>query len=228
MCGRYSFATNPDVLRKQFPDVDLPAELDKNYNLAPTQQGYVVLNESPGTLSRLKWGLIPSWSKDPKMGARMINARSETALDKPSFRTPIRKRRCLVLADSFYEWQREGKTKTPYRILRTDDSLLVMAGIWDVWKNKESDEWVQSYSVLTCAPNEEMDPIHNRMPLLFTTAEQWQAWLKPEEDRDYIEPLLTPTPDGVLQMYPVHRAVGNVRNNGPDLHERVDPAAAGG
>lgn len=226
MCGRYSFATNPEVLRKQFPEVEVPEELDKNYNLAPTQRGYVILNESPHELSRLKWGLIPSWSKDPKMGARMINARSETALDKPSFRSPMRKRRCLVVADSFYEWQRNGKEKTPYRILRSDDSLLVMAGIWEVWKNQETDEWLKSYSVLTCAPNAEMTPIHDRMPLLFTGPDQWAAWLQPNEDRAYVEQFLEPTPDGVLQLYPVHRAVGNVRNNGPDLHERVEPPAA--
>ena len=219
MCGRYSFATNPDVLRQQFPDVSLPDDLDENFNVAPTQRSYVRLNESPDELSELKWGLIPSWSKDPKMGARMINARAESVLDKPSFRTPVRKRRCLVLADSFYEWQRNGKQKTPYRIMRNDESVLVMAGIWDVWKDKGSDDWLRSYAILTCAPNEEMAPIHNRMPLIFTSPDEWNAWLKEDESSDYIVPFLDTPPDGILEMYPVNRAVGNVRNNGPELHE---------
>ena len=105
--------------------------------------------------------------------------------------------------------------------MRNDDSLLVMAGIWDVWKDQESDDWVKSYSVLTCAPNEEMTPIHNRMPLLFTSPEEWNAWLEEEESKEYIEPLLEPTPDDLLKMYPVNRTVGNVRNNGPELHERA-------
>ncbi len=111
-------------------------ELIHNYNIAPTQQAYVISNRAPGALQLFQWGLIPSWSKDPKMGGKLINARAETVMDKPSFRTSIRQRRCLVLADSFYEWKKEGKEKTPFRIFPRNGELLVMGGIWDTWKGR--------------------------------------------------------------------------------------------
>ena len=135
MCGRYSqvYTVTQVEQQLQIPLVG-SAEIIPNYNLAPTQEAIVILNESPRQLQAIRWGLVPYWSKDIQQGARLINARSESIVTKPSFRIPIRQRRCLVIADSFYEWRRSGQQKLPYRILRSNDELLVMAGIWDIAK----------------------------------------------------------------------------------------------
>lgn len=137
---------------------------------------------------------------------------------KPSFRVPLRRRRCLVLADSFYEWRKEGKQKVPFRISPADDSLLVMAGIWDTWY--DGDYAVKTFSIITAPPNKEVAPLHNRMPMVFHSAELWERWLDELEVDEVLE-LLQPPPDGILAKYQVSTKVNNVRNNGPDLHERV-------
>ncbi|MEM6879313.1 MAG: SOS response-associated peptidase [Bacteroidota bacterium] len=224
MCGRYSIVIDEDKLRKQFGEsLQLPfgqTALPKNYNVAPTQNGLVLTDEAPDRLSLFRWGLVPFWAKDLKIGSRMINARSEGIADKPAFRQSIRKRRCLVIADSFYEWKRLGKDKQPYRIRPADDSLLVMAGIWEVWRgaNKE-EESTYTYSIITGAPNSEMQPLHDRMPMLLQDEEKQSAWLDKGADLPVVQNLLKTPPDGILQAYPVSKAVGNVRNNGPELHE---------
>ncbi len=218
MCGRYSFSTDPNQLRAQFGDVEIPEDLNFNYNIAPTQYSYVIADEHPKVLQQFKWGLIPFWAKDEKVGSRMINARSEGIADKPSFRAPIRRRRCLVLADSFYEWKKEGGKKLPIRILMKDESAMVMAGIWEVWSKGSSP--VYSYSIITCAPNREMVPIHDRMPVVFPYADQWEVWLSDIALEKVLELLHTPD-DDVLKSYAVSTQVNNVRNNGQELHEPV-------
>ena len=225
MCGRYSIVVNEEQLRQQFgPALGLApgVSLADNYNVAPTQRGYVITDREPDRLNAFRWGLIPFWAKDPRIGARMINARAEGIEDKSSFRKPIRERRCLVVADSFYEWKREGKTKTPYRILPEDGSLLVLAGIWESWRNPaaatEREALVRSYSIITGEPNAEMRPLHDRMPRPLLTAEQRSRWLDPDLPLAEVLGLLETPPDGILRSYPVSPAVGNVRNNGPELH----------
>ncbi len=220
MCGRYSVVIDEAKLRKQFTqELLVPAGgLQPNYNMAPTQQGLVITDTSPGELSAFRWGLVPFWAKDLSVGARMINARSEGIEDKPSFRKPIRERRCLVIGDSFYEWQRKEGGKVPFRIQPTDGSLLVMAGIYEQWQPKEGGDPVFTYSIITGAPNAEMMPIHDRMPMLLTDAEQQGDWLDPELGLPDILSLLQTPPDGTLAPYPVSAKVGNVRNNGPELH----------
>ncbi len=218
MCGRYSFSTDPDQLRAQFGDIETPDVLEANYNVAPTQYSYIIADEHPKLLQQFKWGLIPFWAKDEKIGSRMINARSEGIEDKPSFRAPIRRRRCLVLADSFYEWKKEEGKKWPIRILMKDESIMVMAGIWEVWSKGASP--VYSYSIITCSPNEEMIPIHNRMPVVFPYPDQWEAWISDIDLNKILDMLQTPD-DGVLKSYAVSRQVNNVRNNGPELHEPI-------
>ncbi|WP_116108517.1 SOS response-associated peptidase [Lewinella sp. IMCC34191] len=221
MCGRYSVVIDEAKLRKQFTkDLVTPTGgLPTNYNMAPTQDGLVITDREPGQLSAFRWGLVPFWAKDLKIGARMINARREGIEDKSSFRKPIRERRCLVIGDSFYEWKREGGSKTPFRILPTDDTLLVMAGIWESWSPKDGGDTVYTYSIITGPPNKEMTSIHDRMPMLLTTAEQQGAWLDRDADLPAILDLLATPPDGTLKTYPVSQEVGNVRNNGPRLHE---------
>ena len=224
MCGRYSVVIDEAKLRKQFTkDLIAPSGgLPTNYNMAPTQDGLVITDRQPDQLALYRWGLVPFWAKDLKIGARMINARSEGIEEKSSFRKPIREKRCLVVADSFYEWKREGGSKTPYRILPADGTLLVMAGIWESWSPPEGGDTVHTYSIITGAPNAEMKPIHDRMPMLLADGEQQSAWLDREADLPAILKLLATPPDGMLRTYAVSQEVGNVRNNGPQLHE---PAA---
>jgi len=216
MCGRYSFSTSKEKLREQFGSVETGQTLEINFNMAPTQRGYVITDESPGALQQFTWGLVPFWAKDRKIGSRLINARSETIADKPSFRNGVRKRRCWVLADSFYEWKRIDGKKQPYRIFRPNGELLVMAGIWETWNGEE--EPLQTYTIITTSPNEEMAPIHDRMPVIFTEQDQQRTWLETPEINEALE-LLRPAPDGSLEMYAISTKVNNVRNNGPELHE---------
>ncbi|MCB0636713.1 MAG: SOS response-associated peptidase [Lewinella sp.] len=225
MCGRYSLVTSAEKIHQQLgPDVELPVELPLNYNVAPTQPALVLTDEAPQALQAYRWGLVPFWAKDLKIGSRMINARSETILDKPAFRQAVRRRRCLVLADSFYEWQRTGGQKIPFRILRPNDELLLFAGIWEQWQPPTGESAVHTFSIITCPPNVEMKPIHDRMPVVLDTSEKQSAWLDPRLADDDITELLHTPPDGVLTMYPVSSQVNNVRNNGPDLHLRAGEA----
>jgi putative SOS response-associated peptidase YedK len=221
MCGRYSVVIDEAKLRKQFTrDLTLPpGGLSANYNMAPTQNGLVITNRKPDTVSEFRWGLVPFWAKDLKVGARMINARREGIEDKSSFRKPIREKRCLVIGDSFYEWQRKEGKKQPFRILPADDGLLVMAGIWESWKPKEGGDTVHTYSIITGEPNEEMRPIHDRMPMLLLDEEVQAKWLDPDAALPEVLELLRTPPDGTLRPYEVSPKVGNVRNNGPELHQ---------
>ncbi|MTB52398.1 SOS response-associated peptidase [Lewinella sp. W8] len=223
MCGRYSIVIDEAKLREQFGrQLQLPvAGLSKNYNVAPTQQGAVITDRHPDRVEAFRWGLVPFWAKDLKIGARMINARSEGIEEKPSFRKPIRSRRCLVLGDSFYEWKKTPEGKVPHRILPADGRLLVMAGIWEQWTPKSEPDAapVFTYSIITGAPNREMAPIHDRMPMLLLDEAAQSQWLDTQAPLDDILGLLTTPPDGTLEAYPVSSRVGNVRNNGPELHQ---------
>ena len=219
MCGRYSQVYNFEQLEAQLQiPLSSAVSIPANYNVAPTQDAMVLTNEQPNILQPYRWGLVPHWSKDLSHGARMINARREGIATKPSFRIPIRQRRCLVFADSFYEWRRSGQQKLPYRILRTNDDILVMAGIWDVWQ-KEGRR-LHTFSIITTEPNAEMQGIHNRMPVLLLNHDQQQQWLQELPLEDTLELLQTP-PDGVLRYYRVSQRVNSVRNDGPELHEAV-------
>jgi putative SOS response-associated peptidase YedK len=223
MCGRYSFSTTADKLKAQFGELEFGHDLSINFNVAPTQYAYVITNKHPNRLDYFRWGLIPYWAKDAKHAARLINARMEGISDKPSFSAPIRKRRCLVLADSFYEWKRTGKTKVPFRILSQQDELLVMAGIWDVWYHGE--EPVYTFSIITTEPNKEVAPVHNRMPLVFSKQAQWKKWLSDLSLHEVLS-MLSPPEDGLLKMYQVSDKVNYVKNNSPGLHDEAKGPAS--
>ena len=218
MCGRFSFATSKEKIVKELGPVETGNNLRFSFNIAPTQHAYVITNDAPNRLQYLTWGLIPYWSKEGKNSGKLINARREGIASKPSFRVPVRKRRCLVLADSFYEWRREGGKKVPYRILLKNDSLLVMAGIWDVWYN--GDYGVKSFSIITTDPNKEIAAIHNRMPVLLPTATLQKSWLEETDLYNILELLQTPE-DDILKLYRVSERVNTVQNNSIDLHEEV-------
>jgi putative SOS response-associated peptidase YedK len=220
MCGRYSLVTSARQIKAQLgEDLILPAELPLNYNVAPTESSLVLTDADPQQLQAYRWGLVPFWAKDVKIGSRMINARAETILEKPAFRQAVRQRRCLVLADSFYEWQRQDGRKVPFRIKRPHDELLLFAGIWESWQPPASEEPVHTFAIITCPPNAEMKPIHDRMPVVLTTPEEQGTWLDPRLSEQGITDLLHTPPDGSLEMYAVSTQVNNVRHNGPALHE---------
>lgn len=220
MCGRYSFSVQATVLTAQFEGLEIPPQLEINYNVAPTQQAYVITDDTPGMLQSFRWGLVPFWAKDLKTGSRMINARSETILEKPAFRQAAIKRHCWVLADSFYEWKKENGQKIPYRIFLKNETVMVMAGIWETWFSENAAKPIYTFSVITCPPNEEMIPIHNRMPVILESKELQKSWLE-AKDPERIEQILQTPSSGLLDMYSVSTRVNSVRNNGPGLHERI-------
>lgn len=218
MCGRFSFVTSPEKIKEQLGDIETGQALRLSFNVAPTQHSYVITNEHPKRLEYLAWGLIPHWSNDSKNASKLINARMEGIGAKPSFRVPLRRRRCLVLADSFYEWRTEAGKKVPYRIFRKNGDLLLFAGIWDVWY--KDDYAVKTFSIITAPPNTEVAPLHNRMPMVLPQKEQQQRWLQNLDIAQVME-LLQPPPDGILDYYQVSDKVNSVKNDSPELHQRI-------
>jgi len=218
MCGRFSFTAPKEKIQEQFNKIDTGNNLRINFNIAPTQHAYVITDNNPRQLQSFSWGLIPYWSKDGKKTGKLINARTEGIFSKPSFRMPIRKRRCWVLADSFYEWRKENGRKIPYRIFMKSEQIMVMAGIWDTWGR--GDQEVKSFSILTTPSNEELSGIHNRMPLILTDPEKQNLWLE-ELSLEKVFGLLNTPENDILKMYRVSEKVNTVRNNDPELHEPV-------
>jgi len=219
MCGRYSFAIKRGQLEAELGPIEVEGELEENFNIAPTQKAYVVTNASPGRLQLFHWGLLPFWSKENHPDPRLINARMEGIEEKPSFRVPFRQRRCLVPADSFYEWEKRGRERLPYRIQLKKGKPMIMAGIWDI--HGEGSSAIHSFSVITTLANEELTPLHDRMPALLLDSEQREQWLSEEKDPEALKALLEPPPNGILDIYRVPILVNNYRNNGPQLHEHV-------
>jgi putative SOS response-associated peptidase YedK len=193
--------------------------------VAPTDQIYAVAISREGLrqLGTFKWGLVPSWAKDPSIGSRMINARAETVSSKPAFRRLLQRRRCILPADGFYEWQRLGsgkkQRKQPFFIRRRDGKPMALAGLWEVWKPRDDAdaEWLRSATIITGEPNELVGRIHDRMPVILPE-EAWDAWLDPKNiDVDQLTELLVPYPAELLEAYPVDTLVNSVQNDGPDL-----------
>jgi putative SOS response-associated peptidase YedK len=218
MCGRYTLSTPAGRLAEEF-QLDGAVDLTPSYNVAPTQQVAAVLEEGgKRRLEMLRWGLVPSWADDPEIGARMINARSETAPDKPSFRRAFRSKRCLIPADGFYEWKREPGGKQPYYFHMEDGRPFAFAGLWESW---EKDGVLHSCAILTTRANSVLEGIHDRMPVILPSG-AYDAWLDPDADKDQLIDLMSPYPGDDLETYPVSRFVNSPRNN----DERcIEPAA---
>lgn len=241
MCGRYSASKSPAKLVEEFGAADQTEgkARDADYNVAPTKNVVTVvqrhprdaegnvLTEEPAerTLRLMRWGLVPFWAKDPSVGNRMINTRAETATTKPSFRTALAKRRCLVPADGWYEWRRNGKAKEPFFMTGPDSSSLAFAGIWESWRDKSEPDAspLITFSIITTAATGQLTEVHDRMPLLMPQR-VWTAWLDP--DVADVGELLAPSPELVdaLELRPVSDKVNSVRNNGPGLIERAAAA----
>ncbi len=219
MCGRYSFAPKPKQLETALPGIQLPLPLEISYNIAPTHKAYVVESRQPLQLQKMEWGLVPHWSADGKNQGRLINARAEGIAEKPSFRDPIQSRRCLVPADSFYEWRKEpGGKKAPYRIFWGDGGLLFMAGIWDEWR--QGDALKQTFSIVTTSPNREMAALHNRMPLILPDAAACEQWLF-EKSLPKVLQMMQPLQDGYLKMYRVSEMLNKPGYDQEDLHKEA-------
>lgn len=218
MCGRYTLTVPIDQLAAEFDLDEVRAELSPNFNVAPTQSVAAILAENGGRrLETLRWGLVPSWAKDPEIGARMINARSETAPEKPSFRSAFKRRRCLIPADGFYEWKREEGGKQPFYIHMKDGRPFAFAGLWEDWNDGE----IRSCTILTTSANGLVGEVHERMPVILP-AEDRDAWLDPEAETQELVSLLRPYPGDDLETFPVSRFVNSPRNN----DERcIEPAA---
>lgn len=225
MCGRYSITTAPEALRRLFK-VDTALNLQPRHNLAPTQPAPVVRigrrEDGAATgrqLAMLQWGLVPGWAKDPSIGAKLINARSETVAEKPAFRAAFRRRRCLVPADGFYEWRAEAGGKQPYRVVRRDRSPFAFAGLWEVWEGRGEGSWLESFSIVTTEANSAIRHIHHRMPVMLFAEESFAAWL--EGTAEDAAALMGPCDPEEIEAYPVDRRVGAVRNDDPALLEPV-------
>lgn len=210
MCGRFSITKEKDEIEDRFEIHIDPAMFTKNYNAAPSQTLPIITNEKPEQASFHKWGLIPHWAKDESIGNKLINARCETIAEKPSFRDAAEKRRCLVVTDGFYEWQRSGSEKQPYRITLSDESLFAFAGLWELWNAPDGRE-VQTFTIITTEPNELMKPIHNRMPVMLTP-ENERVWIS-DEPLEEILHLLKPYNEDEMNAYPVSKRVNSPKNN---------------
>ena len=214
MCGRYTF-TQPESLGERYSLHNM-IEIRPNYNAAPTQDMPVIrLKGSEMSLAVMRWGLIPSWAKDKNIGYKLFNARSETVFEKPSWRSAIKTRRCLIPATGFYEWKREGSSKKqPYYITAKRSEIISFAGIWESWKD-ENDESIETYSIITTSPNKEMSELHDRMPVILRREDEL-AWLN-EDNRDFLETLMKPYEDDTLRLIPVSTDVNLVKNNDGNL-----------
>ncbi len=225
MCGRSSLTKTEKELEERFGATFYSDSLVNynplpNYNVAPSHRMPVITNEDKLHFQAYRWGLIPSWAKDKKIGYKMINARIETLLEKSSFKMAVAKRRCLVPADGFYEWKKEsgpdGKmVKQAYRIQTTDREVFSMAGLWDRWQDPDG-QMIFSFTVITQGPNELMKGIHNRMPAILTS-EQEELWLADDLPPQELVDMISPYPSELMKAYPVSQQVNNVRNNHPDL-----------
>lgn len=220
MCGRFTLRSKASDVAKAFSLLDVP-ELPLRYNIAPTQAVPIVRLGDDGnrSLALAHWGLIPSWVDDPAIGNRMINARADTVATKPSFRTAFKKRRCLLVADGFYEWQKTDGKKQPYYIRLKDGAPFGFAGLWERWER--DGKAIESCAIITTDANELMEPIHNRMPVIISP-DAYEVWLDPAaQEPERLQRLLSPYPAAELTAYPVSTVVNNPRNEQASCIEKV-------
>jgi len=224
MCGRFVKKSSKEELRKRFgfDDPDRGGLLEPHYNIAPSQEHPIlIVSQDRRILSMMKWGLVPHWSKDPKIGYKMINARSEGIEEKPSFKTPLKRKRCIVMADGFYEWHKpDKKTKTPYYFRLKSTEPFAMAGLWDLWE--KGDQILKTFTIITTSPNELMEPIHNRMPVILNECDE-ARWLDPEITNPHdVLPLLKPYPSKEMESFKVSTIVNSPKNDIPECITAIE------
>jgi putative SOS response-associated peptidase YedK len=217
VCGRFVRFSNADVIGELYGLRGVPT-LEPGFNIAPSESVLAIRN-NPDTGEKeavtLKWGLVPRWAKDPAIGNKMINARAETAADKPSFRDAMKKRRCLIITDGFYEWRRKPPPSQPFYFKLVTGGPFTLAGLWERWQDPKG-VVLESCAILTTAANGLMAPVHDRMPVI-VDPDDYARWLDPGADVEKITDLLKPASEPLLESFPVSRAVNSPANNGPDL-----------
>ena len=220
MCGRFSFSPLTRIIEERF-DVEVDESNYKpSYNCAPSQNLAVISNFIPGKLSFFRWGLIPFWAKDPSIGNKLINARAETVIQKPSFKNSFKRKRCLVLSDGFYEWKKgEEKDKIPYRVFLKNETLFSMAGIWDTWKDAEGKP-IHSFAIITTSPNNLMKNIHQRMPVILNKNDE-KNWLE-NNNTDELSKLLKPYPSDEMTAYQISKLVNSPLNDSLEIIKPVN------
>jgi len=216
MCGRFVQFSSLRTLETYFPIDSIAGDVVANYNVAPTQEVLAIIHQNDRRLEKLRWGLVPSWAKNLTAASRLINARAETVAQKPSFRAAFKRRRCLIMADGFYEWQGEKGSKQPYFIALPSKRPFAFGGLWETWKSKEAsddDPVYRSCTILTTAASESVQIIHHRMPVIFQP-EAYDDWLNPEiQEADRLEDVLQNHLVRNMQYYPVSKLVNRVQNN---------------
>jgi putative SOS response-associated peptidase YedK len=218
MCGRFTLTVNPAELQETFVNYTFPATFAPRFNIAPTQPILAIPNDDRNEAAFFIWGLIPMWAKDPSIGSRLINARAETLEEKPAFRGSLKYKRCLILADGFYEWRTSpgGKAKIPYFIHMNDRRPFAFAGLWDSWNSPDGSQ-VKTATIITTEPNDLMTLIHNRMPAILHPRDH-AKWLDPSpQTPDDLKPLIKPYPAEEMSAYPVSTLVNKPENDRPDL-----------
>ncbi len=239
MCGRFTQKSERKIISLEFYIKDFLSDVLVNYNVAPSQDAGVIVKSDVYRYVRCRWGLVPFWSKDPKIGNRMINARSETVAEKPSFRQAFAKRRCLVPADGFYEWKKENGFKTPYYIYHAAGKPMSFAGLWESWtlrteprvQQPEADLFptdaengdekpppLHTFTIITTGANEKLKELHDRMPVVITP-EMRDVWLDPDTHKDQLVELLRPLPPEEIEFHEVSRMVNSPQNNSPECIE---------
>jgi putative SOS response-associated peptidase YedK len=223
MCGRYSLAT-PDhqAIRARFP-VGGSVEIRRRFNVAPTDEVLTVTTDRQGAPrgELLRWGLVPGWAKSPAIGAKMINARVETAAEKPAFRRAFERYRCLIIADGFYEWRRgAGGARQPFHITRDDHDPFAFAGLWSIW-HADDERTLRTCTILTTGANSAIESLHDRMPVILTPGHE-EEWLDLDTPRERLDEILAGLPARHTELVEVGRAVNNVRNDGPECLEPPD------
>ena len=221
MCGRYSLIADLGELARRFEfDGDWLA-FESAYNIAPTQDVLTVVGGETRRGGFMRWGLVPWWAKDASIGSRMINARAETVAEKPAFRDALRRRRCLVIADGFYEWQRTGDSRRPMRVVIRSGEPFAFAGLWSVWKDPDGNR-VPSCAIITTTANDLLRPVHDRMPVVLPR-EMEALWLDSNvDDPNMLASVLTPYADDAMQVYEVSNLVNSAANDGPEV---IEPSA---
>ena len=216
MCGRFTLILEPDEIQETLGLGEMPAVYAPRYNIAPTQPVAVVTDGIKRDVTFMRWGLVPGWAKDISIGARLINARAETIQEKPSFRNAFARRRCLILADGFYEWKKQPKGPSiPFYIYLHDHKPFTFAGLWEHWQSPEGHE-LNTCTIITCSPNDLMADIHDRMPVILDQT-VGQNWLKNDFSAAQLRQCLVPFPAENMEMHPVSRLVNNAVIEGPDL-----------
>jgi putative SOS response-associated peptidase YedK len=216
MCGRFALSPRTNEVEHLLPGIKNSSVIKPRFNIAPTQKIAAVLNDNREVITTVIWGLIPSWSKDAFIGNKFINARAETIDEKPSFKYPFRKRRCLILATGFYEWKKGEKNrgKIPYFIKLKSDEVFAFAGLWDSWRNTNG-EVINSATIITTSPNKLMEPIHNRMPVIFDK-QKCKIWLDSSVNSNELISLLKSYPEELMEAYEVSSLVNNPSFDSPE------------